>query len=808
MLRRFLRLAPVLVLLSIGQTPLYAEAYSQQANPITLDVRAGFDGYIQSDTWVPITITAANSGNSVQGDLRVISESFGGGGRVIYTRPINLPKGSRKLVTLYPADLGGFSNNLLVDLVQRGRVIASAKAAVQIVDAQTLLIGLLSDAPQSLTSIGNVKPSSNTTRVAILTADDLPPLAVGWTSLDVLVIADADTGKLSAEQQVSLSNWVLGGGRLIIVGGPGYQRTLAGLQSVSPIVGQNAQEASVLPLTSAAGSPLDPQVDADALVTTGTIASDARVVIEDQDTPLLITRRMGYGNVDFLAADPALEPLRSWRSMSGLWRLVLSTGETRPGWAFGFNTNWDSARQGAASIPGVRLPSVLQLCGFLAFYVILIGPANYFVLWRLKKRELAWVTIPALVLVFSAIAYITGFQLRGSEVIVQRMAVVHSWVGQDTAEVQAVVGVWSPRRARYDIQVEQGYLPRPVPQGISSGFTAATDSQVENTDAPTLRDVQVDVGSVRPFVVQGFDDAALPITSNLTVEATSYGLRVTGDVSNGSDLTLENVTLTVGGTAQRLSDLPAGQVTHVDATLGAGQAAPSGGNPFDPMPVNGGYSYYPYYYDPLVLDLVHADDCSGNQETNRRCSLVMSILNGQWRGSNIVLSGWVDTSPVDLKVLNGRSRTFDSTLYLIELPAEPANESSAVKEIPPGLMTWQILSTDPTTAGYVSSPYGFYLTYGTPVTFRFQPTSIVPLPHFTGMEIALETYYDAQTGVPDVYAQNLQTGEWDKLDVSWGITRLSDAAAYIDPNGTVTLKLDSTSGEPSISRFDITLIGD
>ncbi|MBK8024645.1 MAG: hypothetical protein IPK19_25285 [Chloroflexi bacterium] len=51
---------------------------------------------------------------------------------------------------------------------------------------------------------------------------------------------------------------------------------------------------------------------------------------------------------------------------------------------------------------------MLPLFGFLALYILLVGPANYFLLSRINRREWAWVTIPILILVFSALAHTLG----------------------------------------------------------------------------------------------------------------------------------------------------------------------------------------------------------------------------------------------------------------------------------------------------------------------------------------------------------------------------------------------------------------
>jgi len=47
------------------------------------------------------------------------------------------------------------------------------------------------------------------------------------------------------------------------------------------------------------------------------------------------------------------------------------------------------AREATLTLFKTVLPGFLQLCGFLAAYIILIGPVNYVVLKRLNRLELS-----------------------------------------------------------------------------------------------------------------------------------------------------------------------------------------------------------------------------------------------------------------------------------------------------------------------------------------------------------------------------------------------------------------------------------
>ena len=53
-------------------------------------------------------------------------------------------------------------------------------------------------------------------------------------------------------------------------------------------------------------------------------------------------------------------------------------------------------------MPALALPSIEGLLLLLLGYIVLIGPINYLVLRRLDRREWAWVTMPLLVVGFTA----------------------------------------------------------------------------------------------------------------------------------------------------------------------------------------------------------------------------------------------------------------------------------------------------------------------------------------------------------------------------------------------------------------------
>lgn len=796
-----------LILVAVPGISAYAREEAQQdTNPLTLEVRVGFDGWAEQSNWTPITVISTNDGDDIlEAELRVEVTGLTGG-NTLYSTPIDLPRGSRKVSTLYVYGLTSFGGEVEVDLVRRGRVILSQRGDVDFVGREVLLIGQWTDSPQAIVSFGGVKVPQTKVAIGYLTEDDLPPMAMGWAALDVLVISDADTGTLTEAQRTALRQWVTQGGRLIIVGGSSFARTLSGLADLTPIAASDARAVNLAPLSTVGGTPFSANAPQEALVATGQLQEDSTVLIESEGVPLVAYRKIGTGRIDFFAPDPSLEPLAGWEGNTLVWRTILADSEQRPGWGYGFNAEWSAARQAVASVPGVRLPSVVALCGFLAAYVVLIGPVNYFVLWRLKKREWSWFTIPAIVLFFSVMAYITGFQLRGTRPIIHRLAVIQSWQDSDVSRLSALIGIWSPRRVSYELAIDPGLLGFPMPRDTTGTLTAPGQIEVETGETVTLKNVQVDVGSIQPLVLEGFLPNDERIEGGLTLTPIDGGgIRVAGDVINYSSVDLEDVSLHFAGTSVTLPDLPAGEVLRVDEVLSGGRATASPGTGLDPFPLDSTNYGYGYYGDPLVTAFT-GEDCYAFEGTGRRrCDLVSAILNGSARGSRIYLVGWSDRIPLSANVVTENSDLIDVGLYITELDASLQQVSTQQVAIPAGLMAWQGLSSDQYG---IYPPYDLYVTSGVDYVYRFQPLDIVPAFTAERVSITMDPQYSQTDPLPDVEIKNVVTGAWNSIPaMGWGQTLL-DAQKYVDASGGVELRVTVSEDiySVSIARLEVTLL--
>ena len=810
---------PFLLVLALSLTAA-PPSDAQQNSPVALTIRAGYDGFIKENMWLPVRVIVANEGPDVIGSLEIEVTRYDGG-TVRYTRPIELPQQSRKEVFMYAA-AEGFLNRVQVNLLQDDEVLADATTRVSQIGDADLLYGVIAGSPSAFQNLGDIDPFNGQGYFAQLDLDDLPPASAAWRSLDVLLFSDTDTGGLSPAQTAALDTWIAAGGRLILAGGPGWQRTLAGLGDLSPV--SLTGTATLTDLEALGAYTFSEPPEGPAQITTGDPVQSAEVLLEIEDVPVIIERSVGYGAIDYLAFDPALAPFNGWSGMTGVYRNLLADPSQPPSWTHP-QRNWFNAGEAVNAVPGVDLPSIWQMCAFAGAYVFVVGPLNFILLRRMRKQEYAWLTVPGFVILFSAISFLAGFAFRGTRPILHRLGVVQVWEGAERAQVEMVVGLFSPRRATYDVMVSGDALIGPIPETGFSGPAGASidETTLESGERALVRDMQVDVGAVTSFVVSGqmaaplfsseliyeFDD---PRTSGETIGGS---VKLQGSVTNLTDFTLQDAVLLAPSSVQSLGDLVPGEPVDVTVRLSTGRAAPGvllGAAQVLPAGAVAGpftRSGYSGTYDTTIDDILSGSGSSisyyDDRKIYRRFSLLQWLVDpnrGGARGSGLFLVGWVNQAPLDARIVDRPFETEDETLYIVNLVPTTSSESGVIA-IPPELMTWELL--DP-GSGSGDGPYDVYL-YDGAYSLRFQPQPELAFGEVQRLVMHLHSY-GANELVPLIISlREQQSGDWVELPpMDWGNIEIAAPERFVG-NGRIDVRVEnkSTTGRVSIERLDFTL---
>ena len=635
-----------------------------QADDLTLSARAGFDGLYRNGAAVPILVSARNDGAPLEGEIRVAVDD-GAGGENVFTAPVALPTQSDKRVALY-VHVPGFSGSLKVELVSDGRVVATTITnLLTLVPPESLLYGVISPDSGALAFLETVNGSRTGAAVAFLDLADLPDVAVAWRALDVLVFDDVDTSRLTAGQLAALRTWVENGGHLVVTGGPGGPKTAAALADLLPVTINGVESVAALPaleeFVGASTTAPGPFVLTDASLRRG------EVMLAQDDRPLLATADLGLGRVTFLALDPKLAPLAGWAGHDPLWQAIAVMTPTPGPWSNGIQDSY-SAGAAVSAIPGLRLPSLGGLLLFLLAYTVVIGPINFLVLRRRRRSELAWITIPVLVLLFSAVTYFTGFRTRGGAAVLHTLTVAQGSIEAEQVRAQSIAGLYSPQRGRYDLALPYETTAVPLSGGGVGIGSDNVDAIVRSGDL-TLRDIRIDTGQVVAFVIDGY--APRPALSG-EARPTDDGRAIIVTLRNESGAVFENAVLVYGDKQVRVGDMGAGETREMPLTTTPG--VPLGATPTpDPLFPTGIVIPNPLINDPTFI--LGTPDYYSDPDAYPRWQLLQSLYNYSAPAvapvsAAVTLAGWLPDSPqaIDINADVTRSAV---TLVLLEIPLRP-----------------------------------------------------------------------------------------------------------------------------------------
>jgi hypothetical protein len=784
-LSNLLLLAALLLgLVTAGQiSPAAAQTAGEN---IEMEAQAAFGGYVKNGEWLPLWVTLENRGADLEGELRVRITS--GSGATNYSVPVPLPAGARKRVPLYVVP-NSFSRQMEVQLFSGEELIKSATVDVQPQMNISYLVGVLAPERGAMGLISGINLPGQNRPVSVvdLAAEDLPERVEGLVSFDTILINDFDTSQLSQGQVQALANWVQSGGRLVLGGGAGAQKTLSGLpEDLVPRVSDNLQELEdISELAVYAGA--DPvEVPGPFLAATPLEAGTAALVSQD-GAALLTETHAGSGFVNYSALDLASSPYSAWTGTTPFWEKMLSPGSIYPNWlapdVSPRQMMSDQMNYALSSLPALDLPSVRGLALLLFVYVMLVGPVNYVVLRWKKRLHWAWVTIPAITILFSVGTFALGFALRGNDVILNKITVLQMQP-DGTGRTTSYYGLFSPAQRAYEVDVAGSGLLSPMIQYYdpwSGAPVTGSELTFVQSDPGVVRGLSINQWSMQSFQGQGVWNGIGQITSDL--QATQDG--ISGTIQNDTPFTIEDVRLVVGTRFAKLDTLAPGEQREV--TLA--------------MPEETGFQYSGEI-GWLLYEQEYAQAITPPRELDVRRTLITSVFqngagNGKPTGSQAgmgslsmqpVLLGWIDESPSDVRV-NDRSVTEQATTLIYQgLPYELGDGeqvSLPVGMIPGGLVAYPL---EGGTCG--ADTRSVWLGRGEAL-FEFQVPEMAREVQLDELRLSIRSD-GGWVQLPEVAVYDWQADAWARLQgAATGINVLSEATRYVDENGNIQVRLTS-----------------
>lgn len=799
------------------EPPIYAGAYPYpaptppsslpdiQSHPgLTMAVHPAFDGNFKNGDWLPVMVQLENQGSDLTAEVNVSITD--GRGTTTYAVPVQLPNGSRKRVTVYVLP-NTYSQEIVVQLSSGRTIYASEKVHVTSQPNNVYLVGLVAPERGTLSLINGVVLSEQSRSIVLVDVplEDLPERPEGLGSFNVIVFNNIDTTSLSTAQQSTLESWVRQGGRLVIGGGAQAMQVAIGLPAtLLPIQLNNVTEVNKLPgLASYAGGD-EVRVPGPFVVATGE-ANSGSVLAEQDNLPLVREWVLDSGFVDSIALDLVASPFDAWSGTIGFWSALLSPNSRFPEWL----PVDISVRQMRANglvyalsnMPTLDLPSIKWLGILLIIYVILIGPVNYLVLrWR-KRLQLAWVTIPVITLAFAGGAFGVGYAMRGTDVIMNKIAVIEPQPS-GSAEVSSYMGLFSPERRTYEIQVSGGGLLSPMNQDYDpwSGMpiTSIGETVFVQSDPGVVRGLNVNQWSMQSFMTEG----TWPNFGSVNADLRFQGETLSGTIRNDTAYQITGAALVLGTQITKLGDLAPGETktvsmnitTLIDQMFGPSISYKLFQEYFD-QPLPNGPPRDIQLKQNILDNLFQGGSSFGPMFSGKAPSMDVASL------SRLVLLGWLDQAPPDVS-LSGRQPAQITTGLLLQSLTYRFADGDHIS-LPPGFIPGNIIELND---GGSCGPAGMPAVYlgRQRVVFEYQiPADLSLLP--SAIE-ALVLNIGSDGGMsqpPTIALYDYSIGDWRVMQTPiMGRNVISDVAGLVNdvvgsPNYEqvqVSLLLDNPNG--------------
>lgn len=563
----------------------------------TLNADAGLDSYYKPDRWVPVQCTITNQGQATRAEIAARFQQGMESGHEYRIPEISLQGSANIRHTLYAKAPPGFApQSLFLTFYQDGRArpnpvrprlnpvgegdwlvvsVGSSETASRLKLLTTAAINNAAPRARPWTSSSN----RHQINVAVLDPGKIPDRWQGLEAADMVVLGDVGEREFTPEQQVALRDYVTSGGTLVITGGVNWNRlTTPFYADLLPVRVTGGATVSLLPglRTLAAQNVTGGRRFA---LCTSTPKPGSEVRVAQGSMPVVAKARRGSGQVVYVAFDPSLPPFDTWAGLTDFWKRVMADQPPAPilptlSVAEGYDeygpygyTAYAGAQARLAQAPyaisQLDIPAFYIVALFLLAYIIVLVPVNYYILKARDKKEYAWLTTPAIVLLFSVGAYMIGYGFKGGRTLLAKVAVIEARAGQDSAPTLTYAGIFSPRKTSYDIQLA---AEDPAGQAEASttlisepgGSRGAAPMRVIFGETQKVDDFAVDMWAMRVLKTEGITR----LGKGVTAQFTRQGGRFTGTIRNDSPYDLDDCYLVAGNQPTPMGTLAAGrQVT-------------------------------------------------------------------------------------------------------------------------------------------------------------------------------------------------------------------------------------------------------
>ncbi|MGF7058974.1 hypothetical protein [Brassicibacter mesophilus] len=775
----------IVMLLLISFTANSSTAYSEEEFVVNVDI--GFKGFYKYTYNTPISVEIKNNSRDINGKIQLLFEEGYTDKKLYtaYTKDLNIAKGATKVIDMDLVFESHRTNAMVRILDDRDKVVWEKKFNMNTgKSTSTVGIGVLSndvDSLRYLTLVNFLKTNNNKDSLtsSIADLDEVMPEQASYLDvLDVIVINNYDTEKLNDNQEKALKQWVDNGGTLVIGTGPNYNRTLKGLGNINNM---SVQGTSFLDNFNQVLSPSGEVFDTDVPLPIAVGAfSGGKELLKHKDSVLAYENQLGNGRIIFTAFDLGLSPFKDWNGRIDFIKNLLSE-KIRSNSSSGadsqkfFNSNrfFNTVQY----IPKDKMPSMKFVFILIGIFIIAVGPINYIVLKKLDKREKAWFSIPAIVLLFTLVMYVWGLGTSFKNPLMNNISIITLDDLTQKASIKTVSGILGFTKGDIDITTSGKAI-----LNTSATFRDSMNyANFVNGDVVLEYDLQKERHII--FKKRGtWDTQAInfqevkSLDEGYTQDIKIKDGTLIGSLQNNTSINLEDAFILYGLDFYKLGDISKGESKNINLNLNKQSSSAK----------NVGKDFY------RVLDNLYPWNYSNRNSTSQDIldnNTKRDILDGyfwevfnQGNNNNILLFAW-NTEPIssDININGEKPERIDRNLIII--PININYEKGEQVQIPFGALLPEVVEIN---GLHPEIPERRFYGEGYAVFSIKSDDSI----SFEQIDIDITNGYPIKNYNASIF--NFQTNQWEKYNTTNLTIDNSNRNQYYDDNLGVKIMIETT----------------
>ncbi len=456
------------------------DGLAQQDAPRIRNAQAGFGGQFRNRHWIPLVVDIENPGPARTGLLVAETETAFTRQRVQFTRPVILPAQSFRqfefpiLPDLRPvlSDKVRFDRVVSVKLTDGGLQTWSQNEAIGSQVAEDAFFVLIADA-----GFGGYRGLRDMTigverRIfarAQTAPKNLPRRPLNLRGFDALVMGGLAETDLSPLQLHSLRDYVELGGHLIVLP--------SAMPGISPAL------AELLPGTLVSTQRVEtlPEVAGGFVFTNGVgiarlVPERGEVTVGTRERPWIVSRASGAGRVTMLAFEAGSEDFSVWPGAKNYWRELLGNAPQFLHHADRLLSRDSQVERVLASLAGMKVLSrhgvLLYLGGVCGALLLVLGAFRF-----TARPERGWAVAAVLALALGIGAVTASARWKSApEPFLNEVFVATARSGEDTGQVQAALGLFSPTERKFNLRTSTDSA------SLSPGRSALTPPELLRMD--------------------------------------------------------------------------------------------------------------------------------------------------------------------------------------------------------------------------------------------------------------------------------------------------------------------------------------